>query len=124
MADFTPTEQGIRLASLSEEGKGYFFTPLGFLKNEDLLRGLFVGGRRSSLTQRLEVPMEKVRGEGCFSDFAVGEAVRDCNVKEGSSYCSRELRAAKELGTCSFLRYLHAFFPADKTLHIYVVKDV
>jgi len=110
---------GRRIASIAVEGKGYFFTSLGFITAEHLKQGLFIGNRRSDLTKKLSVP----KIEFGRVNVDIMEVVDDCDVISGSNYCGPELQVAKELGSESFLRYMDAFCPSD-TMFIYEVKDI
>jgi hypothetical protein len=122
MEEWKTSNCGRRLASIKEEGLGYFFTSLDFLKNEHLEQGLFIGGRRSTLVAKSEV---KMKGKDLRDriDSAVKEIIRDCDVNKGSEYCAPWLQAVKKDGYASFLRYLNEFCPSD-VLYIYTVRDL
>ncbi len=118
------TNCGERLASLSEDGLGYFFTSLGFLKAEHLEEGLFIGGRCSTLVAKTSVQMKGFSAPVVSEDIA--KIVDDCDLEKGSKYCGPEIQAFRADGRCSFLRYMNLFSPnSDRdTLWIYTVKDI
>jgi len=120
MNQFKPSNCGQRIASVSEEGLGYFFSSLDFILAEHLKNGLFIGGRKSVLFATAKVSM---RSLATSVDEGIQRIVDDCNVTSGSNYCGPELQVAKELGAESFLRYLNAFCPTEK-MFIYTVKDI
>jgi hypothetical protein len=111
---------GIRLVSIAEEGKGYFFSSLDFIKASHLKEGTFIGGRKSELLGKITLDMT----DSGSIDAEVREIVTDCNVYKGSDSCGSELQIAKELGTSSFLRYMNRSCGNEETMTIYTVRDL
>jgi len=113
-------EVGRRIASRTQEGKGYFFTSLDFITEEHLAKGLFIGDRKSKL---LEKPRSVDMKDVDQHSQDLYEIVEDCDTESGSNYCGPELRVAKSFGVNDFLHYMNAFCPSP-TLYIYKVKDI
>jgi len=76
MDDWKPSNCGRRLASIREEGLGYFFSSLGFITGEHLKDGLFIGGRKSELLSETSVSMRDL----AICDDGIASIVDDCNM--------------------------------------------